>query len=126
MASADQTTLTRREAAELLGTSERNVRRLIELGRLPVHPGPKGARLLQRDDVLRYRARTVDAVPQEQAARLLDVDVRTVRRMLKDGRLGAIEMESGRLRVSRPSLDSRLADDSGQADVTGHPDETGH
>ena len=30
MASPEQTTLTRREAAELLDTSERNLRRLIE------------------------------------------------------------------------------------------------
>ena len=133
MASAEQTNLTRREAAELLETSERNVRRLIELGRIPVHPGPKGSRILRREDVLRYRSRTSEAVTQEHAAQVLDVDVRTVRRMLKDGRLAPIEMESGRLRVARSSLDALALsyelpeDETGHEDATGQvADETGH
>ncbi len=118
--------ITREEAARLLGTTSRTVFRMVADGRLTAVETPEGKRVLLAS-VLSF----VDVprgITQNEAARRLGVDVRTIRRMLDEGRLSSSVTRSGRRGVDPASMlalsDTSGHDRIGQSDIL--DDTTGH
>lgn len=113
----EQVVMTVADVARFLQIEEATVRRLARDGELPARKLGKHWRFL-RDDLLaalrtptpqtttRQGSAAADdaALTQEAAATLLGVSVRTVRRMLGDGRLARVETHTGAQRVSRESV----------------------
>lgn len=125
--SANEAPISREEAALVLQTSERNVRRYVESGLLELVDDGAGNKVLLRDAVLQLAADTSDSMTQTAAAEQLGVDRRTVRRMLDAGRLRPIVTVGGRSHVSRASVAALLVDKMGHPDGMGHPlDMMGH
>jgi excisionase family DNA binding protein len=119
--------ISREEAARLLGTSERHLRRLIQQGHLPLEQDARGTRGLRLETVDELAAKRRGAITQLEAAERLGCDRRTVRRMLDDGRLQAVPTPGGRAQVALASVEARRADMMGQPAIMGHEADTmGH
>jgi excisionase family DNA binding protein len=105
------------DVARFLQIEEATVRRLARDGELPARKLGKHWRFLRDDLLAALRTPTAhddtpppgapadgQAITQAAAAALLGVSVRTVRRMIGDGRLARVETPTGSQRVSRKSV----------------------
>lgn len=123
---ANVATVTREEAQDLLRASDRTLRRLVETGAIRAIEGPRGERLLDRDDVMR-RARARDsAVTQDEAAALLGISVTSVGRMVRSGRLDSVATPGGKRRILRASVEAEIAARDGAAGTRQESDRTRH
>jgi excisionase family DNA binding protein len=119
-------TVTRQEACDLLGASDRTLRRLIQEDRIRAVRGLGADQVLSRDDVMRQLQAADATISQVEAADRLGVTKRTIARMLRDGRLDGVRTPGGHLRPLAASVSSHAPAETGQTLAGQKPDTTGH